>query len=265
NNLENIITWTLSDIQPAESETIVVFARIKPTVRNGTLIYNNVTLTYTTPYGNLSCNASSTLLVFILPAPAFTLEIFSDPSEVSSNKQFQAIIEFNNIGNLPADVVWINVTVGSAMIFVSSTVPPTTGTSWKLTNVSVGQHSLTLNMRMKKNLNSNVYTSQVSLEYFDGLTLVKKTGVISVSIPGAQTTDDGGITIDCMTCFAILGVGVAVIFGVVIAIIYFLLKGRKEKKESEYSGPIYANPPSQSTSSTQESSNTQPPKTEPPT
>lgn len=260
-NITSTLTWTFSDLQPGEYQTISVFARIKSTVRNGTLIYNNVTLTYTTADGNISCDASSTLLVIIPPAPAFTLEIFTEPTEVSSNKEFQAVIEFNNVGNLPAECVWLNVTVGAAMIFVSSPTPPTSGTSWKLSNVSIGPHSLTLNMRMKKNLNSNVYTSQVSLEYYDGLTLVKKTGVISVSIPGAHTTDDGGITIDCMTCFIILGVGVAVILGVVIAVIFFLVKGRKEKKESEYSGPIYANPPTQSSPSTQET-NTRPP--EPP-
>ncbi len=254
---EATYVWTFANVTPGEY-TLYIRVHVKTTARDGTMIYNNITLEYSTDEGNDTVNSTICFAVHVPPSPMFTIDISEEPEIVSSGTRFVATIDFDNVGTLPAEVAWINITVGNSMTFVSSETVPYSGTSWRFANVSVGEHSLVVNMRMKANLRSNVYSSNVSLEYVEAGVLIRKTGTISVTIPSGSSTGDGGTTIDCMTCFLIAGAMGVIFVGIAIALGLMIMKGRKEKREPEYSGPIYANAPKQ------EAVNQEPQKVEPP-
>lgn len=83
-------------------------------------------------------------------------------------------IFYNNTGSINARNVWINDTLPLGVSVVSTSIPPVYNAStqirWYATNVSVGSHSLTMEVTLSPTLaNGTLLTNDVTLDYVDAV------------------------------------------------------------------------------------------------
>jgi uncharacterized repeat protein (TIGR01451 family) len=201
-------TWKFTDVKTGVYY-ITLKVKVDVSTPDKTLLVNSVTLDYTdtnsNPYTQENANAK-----VIVTSPIMNIIKDSDVNNANPGDIVTYKIYYSNIGTGNASIVYINDTIPSETVFVSSTPAHTSNIgnmySWKFTDVSTGNYTITMKLRVKTGTPDEVrVVNFVAMEYSDAndnfYPAMNDTATITITAPemivskvaDVSTADPGGI------------------------------------------------------------------------
>jgi uncharacterized repeat protein (TIGR01451 family) len=167
----NTFTWLFSDVKTG-TYTITLKVRVKTGITDTAVMTNKVTLDYTDATGGQPYAQQSDTAIVTVTAPKLTLDKVADVSSADPGDIITYTITYKNIGTGVAKYIWVNDTIPTETVYVSST-PAYTSVSgntftWLFSDVKTGTYTITLRVRVKTGtLDTAIMTNKVTLDYTD--------------------------------------------------------------------------------------------------
>ncbi|HLF06214.1 MAG TPA: hypothetical protein VI893_03430, partial [Thermoplasmata archaeon] len=157
--------WELVNVAPGDHSFVV--AVLLASGVPGEVKRNLLTIDHSTPSGEIKRTADDAVTV-VLGADV-GLKKVSSAYRASPGQILVFTLYYNNTGNAPAEV-WLNDTLPSGLVFVSSSPPPTSQLpplySWHFLDVSTGPHSVNVTVQVTWNA-SGPQVNRAALHAFD--------------------------------------------------------------------------------------------------
>jgi uncharacterized repeat protein (TIGR01451 family) len=206
----NTYTWLFKDVKTG-TYTITLKVRVKTGTADTAVMTNRVSLDYTDATGGQPYKTQYDSTDVTATAPIMSISKIADVSTADPGDIITYTITYKNTGTGVAGYVWINDTIPSQTVYVSST-PTYTSVSgntftWLFKNVGTGTYKITLKVRvMTGTADKTVMTNKVSLDYtdatggqpystqYDSTDVTATAPIMSISkIADVKTADPGDI------------------------------------------------------------------------
>jgi uncharacterized repeat protein (TIGR01451 family) len=182
--------WKYTDLAPGDY-TLTITVRVKAGTADETKLTNTAYLEYSDSNGNGIDTDSDSAVVWVT-APEMTIVKNSDVNDADPGDYITYTIYYNNTGTGNAGIVWVNDTIPTDTIYITSSETldyssnPNYG--WKFTDLAPDDYSLTVTVRVKGGTaDETKLTNTAYLDYTDangnGLTSDSDSAVVWVTAP----------------------------------------------------------------------------------